>query len=151
MPLFPKVQSPCPYKSDLSAVMDGDFCRMCERDVVDITAWTDSERKAFLAGCRNEVCVSYRLPLRAAAMAAAFVAAPALAAAQEPAPPAPVEAVAPADDLSGDLIIVGGIKDPAAVELVATPEDESAPELPVVYEGDAAPARDQRPKVRPAA
>ena len=140
MPLFPKVQSPCPYKADLSAVMDGDFCRMCKRRVVDLTAWTDGERTAFLSACADEVCVSYRLPLRAAAIAAALVAAPTLAAAQDPstAPPTPVEAQA-VDELDDGLIFVGGITDPANAEFVAVAEDEAVPELPVVYEDDPAP------------
>ena len=135
MPLFPKIQSPCPYQGDLSAVMDGDVCRLCARQVFDITDWTDGQRMAFLAGCEEEVCVSYRLPLRAAAMAAAFVAAPALAAAQEPVAAPPVEAQANAA-AEGPMIIVmgGGIKEPSHVEFVAVPEAESAPELPVVYE-----------------
>jgi predicted Fe-S protein YdhL (DUF1289 family) len=144
MPLFPKIQSPCPYQTRLAAVMDGDFCRMCERQVFDLTALSDGERRAFMAGCADEVCVSYRLPVRAAMAAAALAAAtiaPA-AAAQDISPPvqtetetAAAEEIA-ADDLSVGVIIVGGIKDPANAEFVELPEDESVPELPAVYEDE---------------
>jgi predicted Fe-S protein YdhL (DUF1289 family) len=140
MAMFPKIQSPCPYKSDLAAVMDGDFCRMCKRNVVDLTAWSDDQRVSFLASCETEVCVSYRVPIRpalvAAAMAAAVAALP--AAAQD----APVAAV-PAADVSADTaadpyegmdIIVGGIKDPKNAEFVEDAADASMPALPVVYE-----------------
>jgi len=149
MPLFPKVQSPCPYKNRLAAVMDGDFCRMCERQVFDLTALDDGERRAFLAGCAGEVCVSYRVPLRGAIAAAALAAAavPTAAAAQDPVPPtAEVEGEIAPDDLSWGVIIVGGIKDPANAEFVTLPEDESVPELPAVYEDEApraAPSRDR--------
>lgn len=125
MAVFPKIQSPCPYKSELAAVMDGDFCRMCSRHVFDLTAWSDEERIAFLGGCSDEVCVSYRLPVRgavaAAALAAASVVAPAAAAAQGE------EFV---------TIVVGGIKDPARVEYVEDRADAQLPELPVVYEDE---------------
>jgi predicted Fe-S protein YdhL (DUF1289 family) len=150
MPQFPKIQSPCPYKSRLGAVMDGDFCRMCERRVFDLTALSDGERRAFLAGCEDEVCVSYRLPLRGAIAAAALAAAtasPAAAAGQDPVvatPPvelaveAEVEEEILPEDLSMEVIIVGGIKDPANAEFVDLAEDESVPELPAVYEDEPA-------------
>lgn len=148
MPLFPKVTSPCPYKSQLAAVMDGDFCRMCERQVFDLNAFSGDERRAFLAGCaEEEVCVSYRLPLRAAIAAAALTAAtPAFA--QDPPvtmPDAQVEMAAD-EEMMEMAIIVGGIR-PASAELVDVPEDESVPELPVACEDEApatpAPALDR--------
>jgi predicted Fe-S protein YdhL (DUF1289 family) len=139
MAMFPKIQSPCPYKSDLSAVMDGDFCRMCKRNVVDLTAWSDEQRVSFLASCETEVCVSYRLPLRPALAAAAMVAAMASlpAAAQD----APVVAVAASDPGAAGIddtyepdIIVGGITDPKHAEFVEDAADATIPALPVVYE-----------------
>lgn len=141
MARFPRIDSPCPYKSNLAAVMDGDFCRMCERNVFDLSAMGEEERAAFLAGCTGEVCVSYRLPLRpalaAAALAAAAVAFPTAAAAQEADAAAAVETVM-ADDLgeveSDWMITVGGIKDPSQAQYIETEEDSSVPELPVVYE-----------------
>ena len=137
MAVFPKIQSPCPYKSQLAAVMEGDFCRMCSRHVYDLTAWSDEERMAFLGGCREEVCVSYRLPVRgavaAAALAAASVAMPAAAA---------------SPDEEFVTIVVGGIKDPGRVEYVRDSADAQLPELPVVYEEEKEappPAKAQKP------
>ncbi len=140
MAVFPKIQSPCPYKSDLRAVMDGDFCRMCERHVFDLTAWSDDERVAFLAGCEEEVCVSYRLPLRPAVAAAALAVA---------ALGVPTAAAANADDELA--IIVGGIKDTQFVEYVETAEDRARPELPVVYEDEEQPAAKGKTVTPPAA
>ena len=47
--LFPKIQSPCPYKGNLADVMDGDVCRLCKREVTDLTALGDDERVAFFS------------------------------------------------------------------------------------------------------
>lgn len=139
MAFFPKIQSPCPYKSDLASVMDGDMCRMCERQVIDISAWSDDERVAFLAGCETEVCVSYTLPLRPALAAAALAAAmlPATAAAQVP--------DAAIEDSGMEMIITaGGITDPGNVEFVAAEDIADLPDVPVVYE-DEAPAPAAKP------
>ncbi|MDQ0464381.1 putative Fe-S protein YdhL (DUF1289 family) [Caulobacter ginsengisoli] len=128
MAIFPKIQSPCPYKATLAAMMDGDMCRLCQRQVHDITDWTDDQRVSFLAGCSEEVCVSYSLPVKvavAAALAVATLAAPMAAAAQD-CPDVQVE------------VIVGGIHDPANTQMIETAADKAMPELPVVYE-DAAP------------
>jgi len=130
MALFPKIQSPCPYKDQLASVMDGDQCRLCKRQVFDLTEMTDEHRVSFMAGCAAEVCVSYRLPLRpalAAAAAAAALATPMAAAAQD------AGAAEPFADIEV-MVIVGGIKDLSNVEYVDTDETAAAPELPVVYE-----------------
>ena len=86
MAIFPKIQSPCPYKGNLSDLMDGETCRLCKRQVFDLTNMTDGERVAFMKSCTSEVCVSYKFPVRpvlAAAVVAAAVAAPLAAAACE--------------------------------------------------------------------
>lgn len=122
MAVFPRVQSPCPYKARLSTIMEGDYCRACQRSVVDLTAMTDDGRRAFMAGCVEDVCVSYRIrPVAAAAAAAAAVMVPTAAAAQD-----------------GDIayIILGGITDPANTEFVDEAELAEVPELPVVYDDD---------------
>ncbi|MBX7247491.1 MAG: hypothetical protein K1X35_00400 [Caulobacteraceae bacterium] len=124
MARFPKIQSPCPFKGDLSAVMDGDVCRLCNRAVVDLTAMAEADKEAFLSACAQPVCVSYRLP---AALAAGVVAAAAFAL---PAAADPVTAV----EVSEDIIIVGGITDFDHVAFVETGEELTVPELPVVYE-----------------
>jgi hypothetical protein len=152
MAIFPKIQSPCPYKSNLASVMDGDMCRMCERQVFDLSFMTDGERMAFLAGCTGEVCVSYRIPFRPALAAAAMAAAlalPSAAAAQDQAPPAAeasieameaAEAEAAIADAQMEMeIFVGGIKDLDKLEFVEDPADGAIPELPIVYEDDSAP------------
>ena len=146
MAIFPKIQSPCPYQTNLAAVMDGDNCRMCKRQVHDLTAMSDAQRKAFLASCSGEVCVSYRLrpAIAVAVLATAMTALPMAAASQEPAPAAEPE-------LQMELVIVaGGIHDPANVDFIEDAADQAMAELPVVYddetpaatqaEGDAEPA-----------
>jgi predicted Fe-S protein YdhL (DUF1289 family) len=127
MALFPKIQSPCPYKANLSAVMDGDFCRMCKREVTDLTAMSDGERVAFLDACTGEVCVSYRVPVLAAAAVAALSAGFAMA------------APAAADDMTVQEVIVGGIRAPQKVEYVQHADVAQAamtatPDLPVIYD-----------------
>ena len=137
MALFPRIQSPCPYKDRLGEIMEGDFCRMCERQVHDITAMSDQERVALVAGCRDEICVSYRLPARTALAAAAMSAAfgmPVAAAAQDvPAQDASAQATGE-DPMDYDPIIVGGLKMPKHVTWVDTKKPANLAELPVVYE-----------------
>ena len=133
MAVFPKIDSPCPYKNGLAAVMDGDFCRMCRRTVFDLSPMSDDERIAFLSGCSDKVCVSYALPLRPAIAAAAMAAAmalPSAAAAQE-------AEVAP--EVEEMVIFVGGISRPDQAVMVEDPADADVPELPVAYEEDSAP------------
>lgn len=132
MAIFPRIQSPCPYKGELGAVMDGDFCRLCKREVFDLTAMTDGERVGFLADCRTEVCVSYRLTgaAAAAALAVGALTAPVAAAAQAAPTPELVDV---------EYIIVGGITDPEGVEFVETGAEPGVPELPVEYEAAAPP------------
>jgi hypothetical protein len=127
MVLFPKIQSPCPYANQLANVMDGDTCRLCQREVFDISQLSESEQRAFFAGCRSEVCVSYKFPLRAAVAAAASAAVLGVA----------LPAAAQDVDLDSIAIIVGGITDPKNVDFVADPRDEAVPELPILYEGSA--------------
>ena len=126
MAIFPKIQSPCPYKGNLADIMDGDMCRLCSRRVHDISGLSDQERVALIQGCSDEICVSYALPLRpaiAAAMTIAALGAPMAAAAQE------------FDSEEAVIVITaGGITDPANVEYVSDAADEATPELPVVYE-----------------
>ncbi len=156
MAIFPRVQSPCPYKGNLSDIMDGDICNLCEKPVFDLTAMSDRERVAFMAGCSSEVCVSYRFPLRPALAAAALAAAlPVPAFAQDAAQVGAPEFAE--DDMT---IIVGGIRHPGKVAFVddrtasadqaydtsAAPErDAPKSELPVIYEDEPAPLRRDEP------
>jgi predicted Fe-S protein YdhL (DUF1289 family) len=133
MALYPKIQSPCPYKNNLAAIMDGDVCRACKRQVFDLSNMSDDQRVSFIRGCKDEVCVSYRIrpAIAAAAIAAAIVA-------------VPTAAAACSDATQEETVFVGGIKDPAHVTFVENPGDKAIPELPVVYE-DAAHAK-EKPK-----
>lgn len=147
MAKFPRIDSPCPYRANLSAVIDGDYCGMCERTVFDLTAMTDGERGTFLAGCEGEVCVRYAVSVRpsiaAAALAAAALALPSGAMAQQVQPVSPTDFAAAGPSVDADDAIVitgGGIKDPKNAKLVDNPLDEQLPSLPVVYEDDPKPA-----------
>ena len=121
--------------------MDGEFCRMCKRTVTDLTAMDDGARVAFFAACEGDVCVSYALPRKqsVAAMLAAVAAAMPVAAAAQEAP------AAGAVEEMEIIIVAGGIKDPKAVRYIETEEDKAIPALPVTYEEDEAPLRQDRP------
>ena len=83
MPLLPLIQRPCPYLDRLESVMDSDFCRMCRRDVHDLTALDEAGRRAFIADCGGDVCIRFRFdakPALAAALIAASIAVPVAAA-----------------------------------------------------------------------
>ncbi|MBV9991040.1 MAG: hypothetical protein JOZ72_07075 [Alphaproteobacteria bacterium] len=122
MALFPKIQSPCPYVGRLSEIMDGDVCRLCKREVFDLTAMDDGERVAFLKGCNGEVCVSYRMPaLAALALGVAAVA-------------MPTAAAACSDETETLVVVGGGIHDPQNAQYVQVPDGKQAPALPVVVE-----------------
>lgn len=140
MAVFPKIQQSCPYKSQVASMMDGDICRICDHQVVDLTDWTDAERQAFIGGRKESVCVTYRLRPALAAAALAAAALPTMAAAQETTPPA-TQAPAPAEEIeTGDIvgvITIGGIHDPANVEFLSAEELAAIPEVPVTYEDDA--------------
>lgn len=153
MAVFPRIQRSCPYKSQLAAAMDGDICRICDHQVVDLTDWSDDERIAFVASRKEDVCISYRLPLRPALAAAALAAAalPTMAAAQDSA--APPATQAPADDMETNDIVgvfsIGAIKDPANTMFATAEELAARPEVPVAYE-DESPAEPPAPPAPPA-
>jgi hypothetical protein len=71
---FPPIQRPCPHLDRLDAVIDAGFCRMCKRDVHDLTAMDERERAGFLAACGGGACVSYTMNVKPA-LAAALIAA----------------------------------------------------------------------------
>lgn len=150
MPLFPKIASPCPYVDRLAEIVDGDVCRMCRRQVFDLTAMSDGERLAFLAGCEEEVCVSYRIPVVPAARAAAIAAALALPSGAAlarplPRPQPPVIAV-----------VAGGLAPPPQVQVVEVPKAASAGDVRALYQegprvGPDSSAPQQQPPRRPRA
>ena len=99
------------------------MCRMCKRQVVDLSPMSDAQRVAFLENCSGEVCVSYKFSVRPA-LAAAAIAVASIA----------VPTAAAACDTSEVVVTVGGIKDPKNVQFVEDPSDSAIPVLPVVYE-----------------
>jgi predicted Fe-S protein YdhL (DUF1289 family) len=135
MALFPKIQSPCPYKGNLSEILDGDVCRLCKRQVFDLNDMSDGERVAFMKSCTGEVCVSYRMPVFAAVVAAAAIAAPLQAAACEA--------------TNETVVVTGGIKDPAHTLFVENASDKAIPVLPVVYEKSEKPSQQSGDKTAP--
>ncbi len=134
MSKFPVITGPCPYKSQLAVLMDGSTCRMCQREVHDLTAMNEPDRRAFLAACEGSVCVSYKVPARAAiaalAMSAGIAALPAVA--QEAPAPAVAGQAVPEEDYE---IFVGAVKDPTKAKWTKAPR-QTAPKLPIVYEDE---------------
>jgi hypothetical protein len=136
MSRFPLVQDPCPYKGPIADILAGDHCRLCQREVHDLTHMSEAERMALVAGCQDAegLCVRYTVRAGSAVAAAmlgvaGFVAAPAMAqsaeapaaieqsaaAPAEPAETAPAAEAASdyAEDYAydeGDVIIVGGLR-----------------------------------------
>ena len=130
--MFPKIERPCPYVADIAAAMGGGYCRMCKRDVVDLSEMADDARAAFLGECRTEeVCVSYTVKLGLAAALAA-VALPGVAFAQASAPlPQPTQAE---PDPQVEIVEMGGmpitgprIRSEAPVTVVTVSELRAAP------------------------
>ena len=140
MAWFPKIHSPCPYKANLASVMDGDFCNACERNVHDISAMSDTERRAFLSDCQEDVCVSYSTlgKLVAATVGSGMMAMAAPAAAQD-ANAAPATDAAPQslpdydEDYYGMEIIVGGIRAKQDLQWEEH-QDKALPVLPVIVD-----------------
>lgn len=129
MGLFPKIQSPCPYKGKIDDILDGETCRLCKKQVFDLTEMDDGGRRQFLAGCEGAVCVRYSVMLR-----------PALAAAVAGASAFALPAAAFAQDSGADaemVIIVGGMRAPQQAEWVEHQDAVASadlPDLPVIYE-----------------
>ena len=88
MSLLPFIQQPCPYLNRLDEAMEGDFCKMCKRQVHDLSALDDAGKTDFLAACEGKACISYRFDVRPA-VSAALMAAGAAVMIAEPAMAAP--------------------------------------------------------------
>ncbi len=143
MARFPKIQSPCPYKANLADYLEHDVCRMCKRQVHNLSAMSDSQRENFLSSCSEQVCVTYKLPARAM-LGAALIATSlqyAPAAASEFAhsgdngpwlSSAAAQAVQDCDSL--EVIMVGGIKNMSEAQYIDTEADLRTPEIPVIYD-----------------
>jgi hypothetical protein len=142
MPVYPKIETPCPVRDRLSEVLDGDFCRECKERVTDLTGMSDEERIAFMANRTGKVCVMYRRPIKPvlAAAALAAVAMPMAAAAQDAPPPAAEEVVAGGAGAEMEIIVggIGARKDGSPSE-GEDKADAALPDLPVI-DGDTIPA-----------
>ncbi|KQZ61322.1 hypothetical protein ASD67_18970 [Sphingopyxis sp. Root1497] len=151
MSLFPRIQSPCPYKGKLSDIMDGDTCRLCHREVHDISDLSSAARQALVAGCSDEICVSYKVPVKSA------LAAMALGASMATPAYAQIDEVLAVDGeptsgeycLEDNYIIVGGLKKPGEVEWLTADLDSSLPDMPVVYDDEPAPVAKATPASAP--
>ncbi|MGN6521107.1 MAG: hypothetical protein ACTHK2_16980 [Dokdonella sp.] len=159
MACFPKIDQPCPLGIDEQRRIAG-YCGRCSKAVHSLDGMSDAERIAFVRGAKGPLCISYRTVGRGAALG--FGAALALSSpighaqdavtTQATSPPAEVppppgihgSPSSPSQeyvDLSGklEMITVGGISDPAAVEFVDA--NDALPELPLVHETDPATSR----------
>ena len=155
MALFPKIDSPCPLRWKEMPSAERNFCTLCQRKVHNLDGMTTAQRSDFLAGCSGEVCVAYTVPRRRSAvpaaaglgLAAALSLSPALAA-ETPAAMSPLQGtaqtlipIAPKADCDTPettkeepemVIVMGGVRDPGAAQLVLESPDSGQPELPVV-------------------
>ena len=147
MSLFPLVQDPCPYKGPIEDILVGSQCRLCQREVFDLTGMSASERRELVSGCSNSegLCVRYRVragsAVAAAMLGAAGLASPAMAQGTTP-----VEADAPAEPAQrtqaedpedwdwGNVIIVGGIRHIDKAEWKSGKAPERKRKLPVITE-----------------
>lgn len=148
---FPRIQSPCPYKGNIAAILENDICRLCKREVFDLTDMSEKEQASFFKSCSGDVCVRYSLPVRGAAVASLALAATALPAAAQEISQADISvSYSNFDDLQitpseicpdeewSDVIFVGGIKDVSAIEMIDPSDEVDLADLPVIYldEGD---------------
>lgn len=131
MSSFPKIDSPCPLRWKSAPSAGRDFCTQCRRRVHNLDAMSEDRRRALLAGCETDICVSYSVPRRLAAAGLGLAAALSFgaAAAEVPADRSPVAAQtlipseAEADCATEDTketeiieILVGGVRDPRSAE-----------------------------------
>lgn len=134
MARFPRIERLCPLSQEEQRRLDDD-CRRCNKRVHTLDAWTDAEREAFLAASSGPVCVSYRVPTRrmtgfGLAMAATLAAGSALAG-DAPAQLQSQSVESTPDEPQFEMIIVGGIEDPANAGWI---DDSDLPDLPMVVE-----------------
>lgn len=107
---FPRITSPCPYKGPLSDILDQEaVCRLCHRQVHNLSDMSDGQRAAFLKACSGDVCVTYRLPFAAAAVALAAMATPVAAQEQPTASDDETVVIHGSDDIQ-EVFITGGIQ-----------------------------------------
>jgi hypothetical protein len=154
MSSFPKIDSPCPLRWNSAPAAGRDFCTQCRRRVHNLDAMSEAQRRALLAGCETDICVSYSVSRRRLAAAGIGLAAAlsfGAAAADVPTDRSPVAtpSVIPSEPkadcatndeapLEIEEIFVGGISSAREAEWV---EASNLPDLPLAgpdaFEGEA--------------
>ena len=157
MACFPKIDQPCPLGIDEQRRLDG-WCARCEKTVHALDGMSEEERRSLLRRAGGPICVAWRRPAPkrigiglGAALAASVTAsalaievlpagpaaeplqtpatsAPSLLGAKSAGPECDEEAKAAAEP-SLQMVMVGGVSDPAAAEWV---DDSDLPDLPMV-------------------
>lgn len=135
MAKYPRIDSPCPLKWNALPEPGNDFCRHCERNVHNLTAMTEAERKEFMAACEGSVCVAYvtkpgrreRNIVWAVAMAAATVAV---------ATPGMASAAGDSLEMVEVEVLVGGVKNASQAEWEEVGAEEPPADLPVIVDDD---------------
>ncbi len=138
MGMFPIIQSPCPYKGPLSDIVDGDICRLCKREVHDLSLLSDSERYSLVQACPEEICVSYRVPrmsaIAALALGAATFGTPAFG---QDADATSSERVAEEYGANDDMvIIVGGLRKPYQAQWESNEVVPVGHQLPIIFDDE---------------
>lgn len=147
MSRFPLVQDPCPYKGPIEDILVGAQCRLCKREVHDLTDMSANERRELISGCSDAegLCVRYRVragsAVAAAMLGAAGLASPAMAQADSPPQSDPSTEAAPQAQVEnpeewewGDVIIVGGIRHIDKTEWKSGRAPAKKRKLPVITE-----------------
>lgn len=150
MSSFPKIDSPCPLRWKSAPTAGRDFCTQCRRRVHNLDTMNDTERRALLAGCATDICVSYSVPRRIAAAGLAAALSFSAAATEIPADRSPVATStlmpsAPKADCATEAeepeeieIFVGGISSARDAEW---DEASNLPDLPLAgpdaFDGEA--------------
>ena len=124
MSIFPKIQGPCPYKSELSKYITVDSVQGDDLMNVDVNPLSNCVTVGLISGCKDKICVSYPLrPAAAAVLAVAAIAVPMSVAAQDFA-------------VEEEAILVGAIIDPNAIEYISDDEADATPQMPIVYDDE---------------
>lgn len=156
MGLYPTIQSPCPYKGQLTDIVDGSICRLCHREVHDLSSLREVERIALIEDCRDEICVTYKVPARsmlaALALGVTATAAPGLTQTQASHPESTsqqaVEPTAPDSSEEYLIIMVGGLRKPQQARWLSDRPASKGRELPVIHESSP-PIEAESPLPRP--
>ena len=154
MACFPKIDRPCPLSRAEQAGV-GRHCAHCDHAVHHLDGLDSQARRALLRNAGGPLCVAYRVPMAAAALALSLAMpvaaqegtglppapddAPIVSSATADGPVSPVaspqDAEAPdcAEELSEIIMVMGGISAPDAAQWLDETDSE-LPEIPVVSE-----------------